>query len=316
MELSVIIPLYNEANNIHDLIQQLTSVIQTMNYATEIIFIDDGSSDNSLEQLKLAATKNKLIKIIELRRNYGQTAAMMAGIDYASGKIIIAMDGDLQNDPADIPQLIKKIEEGYDVASGWRKKRKDNYFLRNLPSKIANKLISWISGVKLHDYGCSLKAYRKNTLKNIKLYGEMHRFIPIYARWQGAKVIEIPVNHRARKHGKSKYGLERIAKVMLDLLVVKFLDKSLTKPIYTFGGFGLICFMLALLSGCYSIFLKITQGLSFILTPLPLLTAMLILIGIMSILLGLLAEIVVRTYFEAQDKRIYAVKGTTNLEKD
>lgn len=282
----------------------------------EIVFVNDGSADESLARLKEQAERNPRIKIVNLRRNFGQTAALMAAINHASGEVIIPMDSDLQNDPADIPRLLEKLDEGYDVVSGWRKDRKDASFSRVLPSRIANALISWISGVALHDYGCTLKAYRRDVLGNVRLYGEMHRFIPIYASWMGARVTEIEVNHHPRTHGTSKYGLERIFKVFLDLLVVKFLDNHLTKPIYVFGGFALVALALSFLSGAYALYLKIFEGVSFILTPLPLLVVMTFLAGITSILMGVIAEILVRTYFESQGADVYSVRETINFEPD
>jgi len=237
---------------------------------------------------------------------------MMAGIDCAAGDIIVPMDGDLQNDPADIRRLIEKLDEGYDVVSGWRKDRQDSPIKRNLPSRIANCLISMISGVQLRDYGCSLKAYRRDVIKGVKLYGEMHRFIPIYASWQGARVTEVAVAHYPRIHGKSKYGLERVGKVLLDLLVVKFLDKYATKPIYVFGGFGFLNIGISVMAGIYAVFLKFFEQTSFIMTPLPLLFVMTLITGILSILMGLLAELVMRTYYESQDKSVYLIKNIVN----
>jgi dolichol-phosphate mannosyltransferase len=239
---------------------------------------------------------------------------MMAGIDHALGDIIVPMDGDLQNDPADVRRLIDKLGEGYDVVSGWRKDRQDAALRRNFLSMMANRLISWMSGVHLHDYGCTLKAYRRDVIKGVKLYGEMHRFIPIYASWRGAKVAEIPVTHHPRIHGKSKYGLERVAKVILDLLVVKFFAEYGTKPIYIFGGFGILNICLSIFAGIYAIFLKLFESTSFIQTPLPLLCVMAFITGIMSILMGLLAEIIMRTYYESQNKSVYLIKDTKNLE--
>jgi glycosyltransferase involved in cell wall biosynthesis len=240
---------------------------------------------------------------------------MMAGFDYASGDIIISMDGDMQNDPDDIPRLVNKIMEGYDVCSGWRKERKDQFFRRRIPSTIANKLISWISGVKLHDYGCTLKAYKKEIIKGIKLYGEMHRFIPIYASWQGAKIAEIPVNHFHRMHGKSKYGMERTFKVILDLMVLMFFSTLSNKPIYIFGGFGIISILSAFLSFFVMIYYKFWGGKSFIETPLPQLVVLFFLVGFISILMGFIAEILMRTYYESQGKPVYSIRKTENMEK-
>lgn len=275
--------------------------------------VNDGSSDGSALILNEIAAADSSVKVIHFRRNYGQTAAMMAGFDFASGKIIIAMDADLQNDPEDIPRLVAKLEEGYDVCSGWRKNRQDDELRRNLPSRLANRLISWVSGVKLRDYGCSLKAYRKDVIKDVKLYGEMHRFIPIYASWHGARVTEIPVRHHARPYGKSHYGMERVFKVLLDLIVVKFLDRYAKKPIYIFGGFGLINFVISILAGLWAIYLKFVEGTSFILTPLPLLVVMTGITGAMCILMGLLAELSTRTWHESQAKPVYSVRETRNL---
>ena len=237
--LSIVIPVYNEEANVFPLHERVSAALQGIGIDYEVILVNDGSNDATESNLSVIATKDPRFKVVNFRRNFGQTAAMMAGIDFASGDIIVGLDGDLQNDPADIPKLLDKLAEGYDVVSGWRLNRKDAALNRKLPSRIANWLISRMSGVPLHDYGCTLKAYRKEVVKGVRLYGEMHRFIPIYASWQGGKVTEIPVNHFPRIHGRSKYGLERVIKVILDLLVVKFLASYATKPIYVFGGFGL-----------------------------------------------------------------------------
>jgi glycosyltransferase involved in cell wall biosynthesis len=239
---------------------------------------------------------------------------MMAGFDFASGEIVVPMDADLQNDPEDIPRLLAKLDEGYDVCSGWRKFRKDNIWKKRVASKIANKLISKISGVKLKDYGCTLKAYRKSVIKGVRLYGEMHRFIPIYASWEGAKISEISVNHDARIFGKSSYGLERTFKVLLDLIVIVFLDNWAVKPIHLFGGFGFFNFIISFLSMCYASYLKFFKGISFIQTPLPLLSTMTFVTGTMCILMGLLAEMIMRTYYETQKKKSYLIKSTRNIE--
>jgi len=312
--LSITIPLYDEADNIKRLHDWLLRALEPLNRPFEIIFVNDGSTDSTGDVLRAIAGADPRVKVINLRRNYGQTAAMMAGIDFASGDIIIPMDGDLQNDPADIPRLLDKLEEGYDVVSGWRKDRKDGRFRRNLPSKIANWMISRISGVELSDYGCSLKAYRRDVVKGVRLYGEMHRFIPIYAYWQGGRVTEIPVQHHRRQFGRSKYGLERIFKVVLDMIVIKFLDRYSTKPIYVFGGFGFVCFLISFASGAYALYLKLIKGISFILTPLPLLVVMTFTTGVTITLIGLLAEIIMRTYYESQQKSVYLVKDTLNFE--
>ena len=308
--LSILIPIFNEEENIPSLYDRLLAALKKIGRPYEVIFIDDGSSDGSLEILLDISKKNSNVKIISFSRNFGQTAALSAGIDCSKGDILIPMDGDLQNDPEDILPLLEKIEEGYDAVSGWRKERKDPFFTRRLPSIIANKMISLISGVRLHDYGCTLKAYKRDILKNIRLYGEMHRFIPIYAQWIGARVAEIPVNHFPRRSGSSNYGLSRIFKVILDLMVVKFLLSYSQKPIYVFGGMGFFMILGAFLSGGYAIYLKIFKGVSFILTPLPLLCVLLLMLGFLSILMGFLAEILTRTYYESQKKPTYQIKET------
>ncbi|WP_202901507.1 glycosyltransferase family 2 protein [Thalassospira australica] len=315
-ELSVIVPIYNEEESIKPLCDQLLSVLDELGKPFEVIFVNDGSSDRSMELLRNTAKERGELKIVNFRRNYGQTAATMAGIDHASGEVIIPIDADLQNDPSDIPKLLEKLEEGFDVVSGWRKDRQDAAIRRNFVSRLANRLISKISGVHLHDYGCTLKAYKKDVVKGIRLYGEMHRFIPIYATWMGAKVCEIPVQHHSRQFGQSKYGLERIAKVLLDLMVVKFLDRHLVKPIYVFGGIGLASFCASFLSAIWMFYLKFFDNTSMIETPLPLLVAMTFLVGLMCILLGLLAEMIVRTYFESQGRSPYLVKETVNMENE
>ena len=238
--LSVITPIHNEEKNIPILLDQLFEVLAEIGLPFEIIAVNDGSRDGSLARLRDRAALQPQLKVIDFRRNFGQTAAVMAGIDHANGDVIISIDADLQNDPQDIPILLAKLAEGFDVVSGWRVDRKDGKLRRNFVSRVANTLISRISGVRLHDYGCTLKAYRSDVIKDVRLYGEMHRFIPIYASWMGAKVVEIPVRHNPRRHGRSHYGLERIAKVILDLIVVTFLDRYFTKPIYVFGGFGIV----------------------------------------------------------------------------
>jgi glycosyltransferase involved in cell wall biosynthesis len=308
--LSVLIPVYNEEGNLSLLCDKLSAALKKTGKAYEIIFIDDGSSDGTLEMLLDLRNENPNIKIISFSRNFGQTAALSAGIDFSKGDILIPMDGDLQNDPEDILSLLQKIEEGNDVVSGWRKGRKDPLLRRRLPSMIANIIISLIGGVHLHDYGCTLKAYRRDILKNIKLYGEMHRFIPIYAHWIGASVAEIPVRHFPRGSGSSKYGMSRIFKVILDLMVVKFLLSYSQKPIYIFGGMGLLMILGAFISGGYAVYLKLFLGVSFILTPLPLLSVLLMMLGFLSILMGFLAEILTRTYYESQGKPTYHIKET------
>ena len=312
--LSLIIPLYNEAGNILPLYEKIEEVIPKLPCRVEIIFINDGSSDGSREILDGLADRDSAVKVIHFRRNFGQTTAIMAGIDFSTGEVLIPMDGDLQNDPNDIPRLLDKLDEGYDVCSGWRESRKDNPLKRNLPSRLANWLISTISGVHLHDYGCTLKAYKKEVIKGVKLYGEMHRFIPIYASWQGARVTEIPVTHHARIHGTSKYGLERTVKVILDLIVVKFLARYAQKPIYVFGNVGLLSLAVAFLAAAASLYYKLTGEKSFIETPLPLIFVMAGITGIMCILMGLLAELIMRTYYESQGKPVYLIDSCRNMD--
>jgi len=308
--LSVIIPFFNEEENVLPLYQRLLPVLQGLGRSYEIIFVDDGSRDGTAAALRRLAEEDPQLKVIELLRNFGQTAAMMAGIDSAAGEILVSMDGDGQNDPADIPSLLAEIDRGFDTVSGWRVDRKDHALSRRLPSQVANRLISWLSGVHLHDYGCSLKAYRRDVIKNVNLYGEMHRFIPIYTSWYGGRISEIPVRHHARMAGRSKYGLSRIAKVLLDLMVVLFLERYLTKPIYLFGGFGLVCLAGATGSFLWMLWLKLVEGKSFITTPLPILTAVMGVTAVLSILMGLLAELMIRTYYEAQNKRAYIIRRT------
>jgi len=311
--LSVVVPVYNEQDSLAEFYDNLLRVLQQEKYHYEVIFVDDGSTDGSAGILDAMAKDNQHCKVVHFRRNFGQTAALMAGMDYSSGDVIIPIDADMQNDPADIPRLLEKLAEGYDLVSGWRKNRQDARLTRNFPSWVANKIISRISGVKLSDYGCTLKAYRRSIVQDVKLYGEMHRFLPIYASWAGSRTVEIPVNHNARAAGTSKYGLERVIKVPLDLMVVKFLSNYSQKPIYVFGGFGLLNHFLALLTFGLMIYFKFWGGKSFIETPLPLLAALFILMGFISMLMGLIAELAVRTYHESQDKSTYTVRETLNF---
>ncbi len=312
-KLSIIIPLYNEEENIDILYRNIMEVMQKEGYDYEIILIDDGSSDHTPEKINRLAKQDSKVKAIYFRRNFGQTSALMSGIDHATGDILIPMDGDNQNDPNDIPRLLEKINEGYDVVSGWRKNRKDKKLTRILPSKIANSIISKVGGVKLHDYGCTLKAYKREILKPVRLYGEMHRFIPIFAAWQGAKVTEIEVNHHPRKFGTTKYGLNRTFKVLLDLVFIVYRERYFKNPIYFFGGFGLINIMLSALSFFVMIYFKFWGGKSFVQTPLPILTMLFFLVGILSLFFGLIAEMQMRTYYEAQDKSAYLVRKTQNI---
>src|SRR2546423_5635004 len=271
-DISVFLPVLNEEPNLRPLHAKLDAALRKLGRTAEIIYVDDGSKDGSLEILRGLARIDPRVRVVALRRNYGQTAAMAAGIDAARGQVLIRMDADMQNDPADIVRLLEKIDEGYDVVSGWRKNRQDKLVTRKIPSMLANRLISWIGGVPLHDYGCSLKAYRHDVLMDVRLYGEMHRFIPIYASWAGARVAELPVEHHARTMGKSKYGLSRTLKVVFDLITIKFMASYQTKPIYVFGTFGTLAFAVSLLAGLWAAVLKLWKAVSFILTPLPGLT--------------------------------------------
>lgn len=313
MLLSIIIPLLNEEGNIDLLISKLQLHLAALGVSYEVILINDGSTDATEKLLAVHAKLDGRLKVINFKRNFGQTAALMAGIDHAKGDILIPMDGDLQNDSKDIRALLNKLDEGFDVVSGWRKDRKDSEW-RTMPSRIANRFISWISGVHLHDYGCTLKAYRREVITDVRLYGEMHRFIPIYSSWQGGKVTEIVVTHHPRIHGKSKYGMGRIFKVVLDMIVVKFMADYATKPIYVFGSFGLFNILLSVLASIAALYLKLFAGTSFISTPLPLLVVLTFLTGVLSILMGLMAEISMRTYHESQNKSVYLIKNTSNLE--
>ena len=310
----MVVPLFNEEPNVRPLLDELFGALRALGKSHEVVCVDDGSRDRTFAELSAYAASERGLRVVRFRRNFGQTAAMSAGIEASRGAVIVPMDGDLQNDPADIASLLATLDgpERFDVVSGWRKDRQDREFGRKLPSRIANRLISSISGVHLHDYGCSLKAYRREVLAEVKLYGEMHRFIPIYASWQGARVTEQVVNHRARRAGASKYGLGRTGKVILDLMVVKFLASFTTKPIYVFGGFGLVAMALAFLAFAAAVGLKLLHLRDFVSTPLPLTGVMLALGGFLSLLMGLLAELVVRTYYEAQGKRPYLVAEELN----
>jgi len=315
-EVSIFLPVYNEEPNLMPLHAKLDEALKTLDRSAEIVYVDDGSTDGSLKILREIAEVDPRVRVVALRRNYGQTAAMAAGIDAASGRVLIPMDADLQNDPADIKRLLQKLDEGYDVVSGWRKNRQDKMFTRKIPSMIANRIISWIGGVPLHDYGCSLKAYRRESLQDVRLYGEMHRFIPIYASWAGARVTELPVKHHARTMGKSKYGLSRTMKVVFDLMTIKFMASYQTKPIYVFGMFGMLAFLISLLAGLYAVFLKLFHKADFVQTPLPILTIVMFAVGVQFLLMGLLAEMLVRTYHESQAKAIYAVRERLGFKND
>lgn len=311
--LSLIIPVYNEEENIPHLVERLRATLGERVY--EVIFVDDGSRDRSFEILRGFAEQDARLKCVRFRRNFGQTAAMSAGIEMASGDVIIPLDADLQNDPADIPRLLVKLDEGYDVVSGWRKNRQDKAWSRVLPSKVANWIISRISGVRLHDYGCSLKAYRRDVIKNVRLYGEMHRFIPIYAAWEGARVTEMEVTHHPRARGVSKYGIERTIKVVLDLITIKFLGSYATKPIYMFGGLGMLLCAGGIGCAAATLYFKWAHDVFVHRNPLALLAAFCFLVGMQLIMMGVLAEMLIRIYHEAQGRRVYAVRETVNLSQ-
>ena len=308
MDVSIVVPIFNEEENIPVLCETIRAALDGSGLQYEVILADDGSLDGSFEQLAAVARSDSRFKVIRLRRNFGQTAAMAAGFDAAVGKVIIPMDGDLQNDPADIPRLLEKIGEGYDVVSGWRKDRRDTFINRKLPSMLANSLISRMTGVYLHDYGCTLKAYRRDVIEGINLYGEMHRFVPALASQVGARVAELPVRHHPRRFGTSKYGISRTMRVVLDLMTVTFLLSYSTKPIQLFGKWGIYTLLAGCLSGGATIYMKLFEGMSMNRNPLFILTAFLLFMGIQFIVLGLLGELNARTYYEAQGKPIYAVR--------
>lgn len=306
--LSVVVPIYNEEESIPALYEQLTAALATLDRPYEIIAVDDGSRDRSFALLSELAAADPRLRVVRFRRNFGQTAAFAAGFDRARGMYIVTIDADLQNDPNDIPRLLERADEGYDVVSGWRANRQDPFLNRRLPSQIANRLISWATGVHLHDYGCSLKVYRADVVKNINLYGELHRFIPAIASWQGVAVTELPVNHHARRYGRSKYGIGRTTRVLLDLITVRFLLSYSTRPMQVFGAFGLITMLAGTLISLYLAFLKLAYNLSIGDRPLLLLGALLIIVGVQFIGFGLMGELIMRTYYETQHKPIYVVR--------
>lgn len=315
-EISLTIPVYNEAENLPELHSELVTVLEKLGRPFEIIFIDDGSTDPSWSALKDLQGQDGRVKLIRLRKNFGQTAALAAGFDYARGEIIVSLDADLQNDPNDIPRLIQKTEEGYDIVSGWRKSRKDRFFSRRLPSIIANRLISWLTGVRLHDYGCTLKAFRREVIKNIKLYGELHRFIPAIASQLGVSIAEVKVNHRPRRHGRSKYTIFRFTKVILDMVTVKFLLSYSTRPLQIFGLLGLGTGLLGFIISGWLTVQRLFFGVSLANRPLLLLGILLIVTGFQFVTLGLLAEIMVRAYHESAGKTIYAIREVIDSETD
>lgn len=311
--LSIVVPIYNEEENIPPLYDRVTVALAGSGIDYELILVDDGSSDGSFMLLKQIAEKDPRVKVVRFRRNFGQTAAMSAGFGVARGRVVVPMDGDLQNDPADIPMLLAKIDEGYDVVSGWRKDRQDTFINRRLPSIIANGLISRMTGVHLHDYGCTLKAYRREVLDGVNLYGEMHRFVPALASQVGARVAELPVRHHPRLHGTSKYGISRTMRVVLDLMTVKFLLSYSTKPIQLFGKWGIYIILAGFATGSLTVWMKLFEGMSMNRNPLLILTAFLLFGGVQFIALGLLGEVNARTYHESQGKPIYVVREKINL---
>jgi glycosyltransferase involved in cell wall biosynthesis len=308
-ELSLIVPVYNEEENLPLLMEAICNSMQPLNREWEVIFVDDGSSDRSREVLeRLVETNPEHVRAVIFRRNFGQTAAIAAGIDHSRGSIIVLLDADLQNDPADIPMLLARLDEGYDLVSGWRKDRQDNKFTRTLPSNIANGLISRVTGVHLHDYGCTLKAYRRDALEGFRLYGEMHRFIPVFAHSVGAKITELPVHHHARKFGKAKYGLERTVKVILDLFTVKFLLDYSHKPMRLFGGAGITLMFFSFIMMLSLFIRKLIEGIPILTSPIFSLGVMFFILGFQSILMGLIAELLTRTYHESQKKPTYTIR--------
>jgi glycosyltransferase involved in cell wall biosynthesis len=306
--ITVVVPVFNEEGGLKAFLHELGDELQNLGRSFEVILVDDGSSDGSTQLMRTFCSFEKAFRLIVLKRNFGQTAALMAGFDSARGDIVVAIDGDAQNDPADIEQLVRRLDDGFDAVSGWRFDRQDSGFTRRLPSALANRLISWASSLHLHDYGCTLKAYRRDVLADVRLYGEMHRFLPLYVSLEGGRVAEIKVNHRPRQFGKSKYGLNRTIKVLLDLLLVLFLWRFGHRPIYVFGTFGIANIVLAVPAGSYALWLKYGEGTPFIQTPMPLLVVLFIIVGMISVLMGLLAEMVMRTYYESQGKSVYRIR--------
>ncbi|NES71722.1 MAG: glycosyltransferase family 2 protein [Okeania sp. SIO2D1] len=313
-DLSAVIPIYNEIESLSHLVEAVSTTLSESNLNYEIICVDDGSQDGSAQLLAQLAQQHQNLKAVILRRNYGQTPAMAAGFRHATGKVIVTLDGDLQNDPADIPELLAKLEEGYDLVSGWRKARQDDALTRLLPSKIANWIIGKATGVKLHDYGCSLKAYRAELIADMNLYGELHRFLPALAFIEGAKIAELPVRHHARRYGKSKYGLGRTFRVLMDLLTVFFMKKFLTRPMHVFGFLGIISLGVGLFLGVYLTFLKLALNENIGDRPLLILVVLLLLTGVQLFSFGLLAEVLMRTYHESQNRPIYRVRDLVGFE--
>lgn len=312
-DISILVPFYNEEENLKENYEQIAKALAGIPETAEIIYVDDGSIDHGAQIIKTAAASDARVKLVSFSKNFGQTAAMEAAFKAASGAVYITLDADNQNDPADIPLLLAKMREGYGVVSGWREKRKDGLFFRKIPSAIANRLISWITGVKLKDYGCTLKAYDARYIDPVSLYGEMHRFIPAYAKHAGAKVTEVSVNHRPRTKGVSKYGINRTVKVILDLITVKFLGSYATKPIYFFGGAGFFLMGLSCLVTFFVTYQKIVRNVFVHRNPLFTLAVFVFLLGIMLVMMGVLAEIITRTYYESQGKKPYLIKETAGF---
>jgi len=308
VDLSIIVPLYNEVDSVPHLHREIHAALDNLLLRWEVIYVDDGSSDGSMPMLERIAEKDpEYVSVVSLRRNFGQTAAMAAGIDHARGEVIVFLDADLQNDPADIPRLLEKLDEGYDVVAGWRKSRRDTWLTRRIPSLLANRLISRVTGVQLHDYGCSLKSFRREIITGFHLYGEMHRFIPVYANWVGAKILEVTVNHRPRQYGKTKYGLNRTMRVILDLITVRMLTRYAAKPMHMIGGLGLKLMLLGLLTAAGGLLHWLCSAREHLLLPLLLLGVIIGLFGVQCIVIGLVAELVARTYFETQCKPAYTI---------
>jgi len=317
MSISLVVPVYNEQDNLPLLFEAVYKIMKALGKTWEIILVDDGSQDNSLSILKKYAEQDtEHVRVISFRRNFGQTPAIAAGLDYSKGDIIVLLDADLQNDPSDIPMMLAKLDEGYDLVSGWRRNRKDNAVTRNFPSMIANRIISWVTGVHLHDYGCTLKAYRREVLEGFRLYGEMHRFIPVFADSVGASIAEVVVNHHPRKFGKTKYGLERTVKVILDLFTVKFLVSYSSKPIYLFGGTGMFLMSASAIIMLYLLIRRVFFFVSVLGSPFFQTSIMFFILGFQSMLMGLIAELLVRTYHESQRKPTYQVRATINVSQD
>jgi len=308
VDLSIVIPIYNEKESIGGLYEKLDGALSRINLKYEVMLIDDGSTDGTFNELLKIHRKNRLYKIIRFRKNFGQTSAISAGFSYAEGEVVVTLDADLQNDPQDIPVLLEKLNEGYDIVSGWRKNRKDKAVTRRFPSIIANKIISKLTGVHLHDYGCTLKAYKKEVVKNINLYGEMHRYIPAIASWMGVKVAEVPVMHHSRRHGKSKYGVSRTIKVILDIITLKFLLSYSQSPIQMFGLLGLFSGMIGFIMTAYLIIMRLFFNQPLADRPLFILSIFMIFIGVQLITIGLLAEVLIRVYHKVQNRSTYVIK--------